>query len=582
MVEGEQFNLERPDIFDSLDDFFYITGNKNNPIKVQSSELSEPISQGKHIKLEHVIVTGDLVFDGYFPGEITLKSASIRGALGFRGEFDGRILLAGVEVQNFFSIDSAKINKGVRIERLSLAEEMHFYESYFSEILIGWSDFQKSILLNDISVKNDFAFFQNSTEVEGSVNLIDVEFGGNVRFEDNRIGEDLELFDSQIHGDAKFEDIATQELILSGIDFDQGVEISSIKSDRLSFHPKTTGYHSILSDLDIDGLISISTRRPSDERVAVLDSFATEGIFFSKTNFRDIEIKQVEAGGRTEFNYLETDGRLDITGSKFTDLYFTSVKIGNQVRLSDVYVGGVTRIWKSSFGAGPFVDRSIFNSRVIFDKVSFEGYVRFRNVDFNGKLFAPWFSAETLPGLRDVVRFDKQFFSFLIQNFESLGLYQEADDVFYRSKVAESNNKSYFFKYIDVFFLDFTFGYGVKPLNLFLSFIVVLVFYMGLYFVMLSMKGRAQVDRSGFDEKIFIYVFRNIRLNLLAWSLHHSFDQMTPGIDLRSKSPSIIKALNNIPAINGKAMIYIENSQRIIGWFLLLLLVVMFGKLGVR
>ncbi|MEJ1415312.1 MAG: hypothetical protein RPU90_17360 [Candidatus Sedimenticola sp. (ex Thyasira tokunagai)] len=186
---------------------------------------------------------------------------------------------------------------------------------------------------------------------------------------------------------------------------------------------------------------------------------------------------------------------------------------------------------------------------------------------------------EYISGLKDHVVFNRQFFSFLVKNYESLGLYYEADDAYYLGKTIENQSRPIFPRIINDLLLDWTFGYGTKPSRLIISSFWIIIVYWSIYLYIVKLQGNRR------KRSIIKTAFKNpkgINIYEIFWCLHHSIDQLTPGIDLNSKSKVSLKRLESKSFLNKKSTMYIENSQKLIGWYILLLLVVMFGKIGIR
>jgi hypothetical protein len=125
---------------------------------------------------------------------------------------------------------------------------------------------------------------------------------------------------------------------------------------------------------------------------------------------------------------------------------------------------------------------------------------------------------------------------------------------------------------IEYILLDFSFGYGVKPKKLLRTFLIVWILFSFYYVGFLRHK----------DKWILRWwqAWNPFRICFL-WSLIHSFNILTPGIELYSLI-SLKASPYRFTQAESKKVIYVQRAQQILGWYLFTLFLILFGKVWIR
>lgn len=177
-------------------------------------------------------------------------------------------------------------------------------------------------------------------------------------------------------------------------------------------------------------------------------------------------------------------------------------------------------------------------------------------------------------GLKGHLKYDETFYVALIKNYQDMGWLRQADDAYYIYRKEKRTRRNIFWGILERVVLEIPFGYGVKPWKLLYSF---LLFWWGFsWYYVGFLRGRN-------DDWVLHWSVawnpRRHRFRCFTWSLLHSLDIITPGIDLHSlaslKRGYIFKE-------KSKGVIWGERIQKLFGWYLLALFLVMFGKIWVR
>jgi hypothetical protein len=194
-------------------------------------------------------------------------------------------------------------------------------------------------------------------------------------------------------------------------------------------------------------------------------------------------------------------------------------------------------------------------------------------------------------GLKNKFKFNETFYIALVKNYRDMGWFKEADDCYYTYRVEkrehqlkELNNQSEKGKnnpasfnqlfnesklYGEWLLLDLTFGYGVKPKKIFMTFVVFWAFFIPIYTILLRPQWRRKPLWIRDIHKRF---FRAIIFSL---------DTLTPGVNFRSESTLPPYTFNHSdfrkPIFN-----FCIRLQQILGWYWAALFLILFSKIWIR
>jgi len=171
------------------------------------------------------------------------------------------------------------------------------------------------------------------------------------------------------------------------------------------------------------------------------------------------------------------------------------------------------------------------------------------------------------------IRYDEVFFRRLIKHYQDIGYLGSADDAYYLYRKERRKTLNPFYRMAELFFLDITFGYGVRPWTLLRSFFLLWVFFGFYYIGFLRHKTDWRTPRWRAWSPFF-HRFRGF-----GWSFLHSLDVITPGIDLHS-----LTSLKDGYTFKekSKGVVWGQRIQKFLGWYLLALFFILFGKIWIR
>lgn len=212
--------------------------------------------------------------------------------------------------------------------------------------------------------------------------------------------------------------------------------------------------------------------------------------------------------------------------------------------------------------------------------------VSFHSVGGFSQMFMEWegnadiseTNSETIGrlGLKEHLEYNETFYSALIKNYKDIGWLNQADDAYYTYRREKRKRRSALYSAAEFIFLEIPFGYGVKPLILLRSFLILWLAF-GFYYV--GFLRRKERWYSPYKCIRFLYRYG---LPLVGWGIIHSLDNLTPGIDISSLSTMLLDRGVCVFNSKSRAVIVAESVQKLLGWYLIALFLVMFGKIWVR
>ena len=130
-------------------------------------------------------------------------------------------------------------------------------------------------------------------------------------------------------------------------------------------------------------------------------------------------------------------------------------------------------------------------------------------------------------------------------------------------------------KWAEYVLLEITFGYGVKPWKLLCSFLILWIPF-SLYYAGFLRHPEKLPSRG-------IWLWNPFRdwCRCISWAAIHSFNILTRGIDF--EATRFIEASGyELVKAESKRVVWIQRLQQILGWYLLALFLIMFGKIWIR
>ena len=236
------------------------------------------------------------------------------------------------------------------------------------------------------------------------------------------------------------------------------------------------------------------------------------------------------------------DGGIDFSPSTFNNGYFLYLMGTDQVFNIPLRmpVGTATTFKEQvSLVNSTLGDANLAN--VVFDKNIHIDNVRYRTLNVR------WYQ------ISKKLDYNEAFYLSLIKHFRTLQEWDDADDALYEYSVRKREHDSnWFLGSLEMVFLDWSIGYGVKPFRA-IVFSLSWITFFSLLFIILHWQTR--------DAKP--------PLILMIWL--KSLNNFLPGIELPLQSQSFSFS-------KGKLVLFLLSTERLIGWYTLTMFVIALGR----
>jgi len=260
---------------------------------------------------------------------------------------------------------------------------------------------------------------------------------------------------------------------------------------------------------------------------------------------------------------------------------------------------GNVRFYDVTFSATTIFMETTFSEKISFLRCNFESSVDFRGclypqtekIDFSGVIdfpqmqnewtYDPRFDGEKNKdkkrrGLKGHLAYDKTFYVALVEAYQHMGRLKEANDVYYTyRKEGRRRHPNFLHRIGELIFLEITFGYGVKPLMLARSFLILWLPF-GLFYVAFLR------HRENGSSPFWFFPINRHKLYGFVWGLLHSFSILTPGLDLDAYAAPYLEKSPYRFETKSEWLYHMQIAQRLLGWYLLALFFILFGKIWIR
>ncbi len=422
--------------------------------------------------------------------------------------------------------------------------------------------------------------FEGTTFSEG-VDFEFATFAESVDFDITTFSQSVSFFSATFLGASSSGRTSPTEISLGGISFD-----SATFSDVVWFSSATFKEKANFARVTFSGHANFSP-----------------GIFLAGANFY-----------RATFKNGATLGASKFSGGSFSEATFSGDCNFYMATLSGVAFDLVSFLGKIDFDHADFKGVSFkaanFAGEISFQYCKFNDSSDFRwcfypenaQIDFSGATgfaqmlneweYDPQFDSDKLwevdelieyignnrerRGLKGHFEYDETFYVALIQNYQGMGWLSQADDAYYTYRVERRKRRpNRLHGLAELVLLELPFGYGVKPLILLRSFLALWIPFS--WFYVFCLRHR---DEGTSPWRLF--PLDRHKFAGFTWAFLHSFSILTPGLDLDSFAAPYLEKSPYRFNTKSSWVYYIQVTQRLLGWYLLALLFILFGKIWIR
>ena len=560
--------------FAVTDNYVIAVGEKANTLELGQEEIGKTITalkQGKEIRFRDVKITKNFKYRGEVKKNFYLINTEFAREANFRGAtFSGKVNFMGATFSGSTDFWRATFPETTYFGDVTFSGRAYFGRATFS----GWVGFGGATLFSR------GAYFVGATFSEGAAFWF-AKFSGDAYFGEAKFSENV------FFGEAKF-----------------------------------SGYVGFIN-AEFSGDARFSATKFS------------RGAGFQQAKFSgDATFENTKFSENAIFNAAKFSGGARFEEAKFSEnADFRDVKFYSEAQFERTSFEGKTAFIKTSFLRNTMFSKCEFNSHTDFSdcyypnpdkgKMNFPGVTGISNVLINWKKDLDLKNDERdkdifkyRDGLKGHLEYDEVFYLALIKNFQELGLWADADDVYFEYREQERTRKTGWKRYAEYWLLKLPFGYGVKPLFL-LRTVGIPWFLFGCFYCLCVRKKEEKPIENIIPAKMVkfwkaFWTFLD-NLNILPpgvdihtlsikaqtkpdnnippkkwmvlwkviWAFLHSLNVLTPGIDLHTLSDKLL-AKGPYRFQDTAFVQNVERIQRVIGWYLLALFLVMFSKIWIR
>ena len=145
------------------------------------------------------------------------------------------------------------------------------------------------------------------------------------------------------------------------------------------------------------------------------------------------------------------------------------------------------RKWQIAYGKIKFIAEKNSGKLEYYIPINYRSTMIFDNVTGFSNMLMEWVYDPTKfdkekkleqinrRGIKNHLRYDETFYIALIKNYNEIGWFTEANDAYFTYRSEKRKMRSFFLRIAEFIFLELTFGYGVRPINLLGTFIIILL-----------------------------------------------------------------------------------------------------------
>jgi len=412
--------------------------------RVNASDILEKIEKGVLVAEEDCIIMGDLDL-----GKIRANLSSIT--------VNRRKL--------------SKVDKPVSIKNSIIKGNVNFNDCYFSNSIgfdgttfTGTANFEKTVFNRSADFeKANFSFDANFmiTTFNKLADFRNVNFTGRAQFDYATFNWLAWFSKAHFYDEANLDDVKFYDEVEFNNVFFKSVAAFRWSEfyDKLQFNNATFNEDAQFDKAKFNDKVEFRDHTKFNETASFRDATFTMLADFEDAQFsKKADFTDTEFNGDAKFKSATFNGYVNFTDVTFNKAYFEGAKFNKTIDFSntdfndEAHFSNATFNDTIKFNLAKFKDRSFFLNTSFKDDVDFTGtYIQLMNIEWSQ--------------LKGKLVYDDYFYQSLIRNFETLGLFGDADDAYYEYRKIKQSQKEWedYTKYTDAF-SEYICGYGVKPL----------------------------------------------------------------------------------------------------------------------
>jgi len=484
----------------------------------------------------------------------------------------GDLVLNGAKIENDVHFNNTTFSNGAIFNTSCFRGCAYFNNCKFGEIAdFSYCDFNKSAYYSytNFSESADFS----CVHFTGLADFTACEFNRYANFQNSKFNSQSHFWDSRFIGPADFnESMFDDEAHFQSSMFSESAGFIHSTFNKIA-NFEASGFQKSVAFTDSwfnqDAIFSYSYFGEQTDfnygkfngRIKFGNTYFNENISFFESDFNN----------SADFTASEFNGSSDFSNSKFKEFaYFSLTNYHGPVDFGQGYFGKEAYFLDSCFDNNlSFINRQ-FSRDAVFEGTRIKGVLFLKRASYN-KLYIRWFNIKKLD-------YDDSAYLYLLENFKKLGYYEDFDSCYYEYRI-EHRKQPWpgthpFVKYLDTF-LQYSYGYGKKPLNpLLWSLLVIAIF--GFFWTWVGL-GKQDVNLIVHDEYSFAdniikkpsrYSIISSKINRFLYAVSFSATVFLSGTKLFIDPPAVPDALYLTPYLIKKVFVL----ERILGGLFSILL----------
>jgi hypothetical protein len=410
----------------------------------------------------------------------------------------GNLVLNGTKIEEDVHFNNTTFSNGAKFNTSCFNGGAYFNNCKFGEIAdFSYCDFNKSAYYSCANFSESADF--NNVHIAGIADFTACEFNKYANFQNSEFNGQSHFWDSRFIGPVDF----SESMFDDEADFQ-----SSTFGESAGFIHSTFNKNAYFEASSFQKSVAFTDSRFNKDAVFSYSYFGDQtdfnyGKFNGLTKFGNAYFKgnisffESDFKNLADFTASEFNGSSDFSNSRFDECsYFSLTNYHGPVDFGQGYFGKEAYFLDSIFDNNlSFINRQ-FSRDAVFEGTTINGILFLKRSSYN-KLYIRWYNIKKLD-------YDDSAYLSLLENFKKLGYYEDFDSCYYEYRI-EHRKQPWpgtrpFMKYLDTF-LQYSYGYGKKPLNpLLWSLLVITIF--GLFWTWVGL-GKPEVNMIVRDEYSF-------------------------------------------------------------------------------
>ena len=361
-----------------------------------------------------------------------------------------------------------------------------------SEIYITNSVFENDVDFRNANFNGSANF--NDVNFNGSANFDDVKFNSSANFKNVNFNEYASFFSANFNSIADFNNSNfNSNAGFFGANFNSIADFNNATFNGIAyFYYATFNYNAYFNNATFNGIAYFYGANFSN----TFESEISNTNFFGKNEFFNTNFI-----GNADFSYVNFNGNVQFDFTNFNNnSTFTNVDFNGNIYFNYVNFSGNANFNYANFNSEARFNNANFNNNAEFKGINSILFVEFIGADFNkvdfthAKFDRVYFSNTKFSEIRlhqfdfnymniewasleKSILFDGPTYIKLIQNFNYMEQFEDADDANYQYRRIKQSGKKISFSWASDVMALITCGYGVRPFNtIIISFMAIMVF----------------------------------------------------------------------------------------------------------